>query len=247
LKQSGRAQRAYEVIRSGIIQGTYKPGQRMIEERIAEKHGLSRTPVREALRTLEAEGLIVIERNRGAIVRPLTSKDVYDLYELRARLESLAAERAAQRCTPDDLAELDRAIEEFENAIPPNSAGNVDELHALSDANDHFHSTLLRMADHARLTQLLAKTVDIPLVFQAFRSFDYGQRVRSNVYHRFVRDAISRGDSQEAGRLMSEHIFMGREVLPILHHHSQSASSGVAATIGEDASLGAVTEAISAG
>ena len=81
MKQSGAAQRAYDVIRSGIVQGKYKAGQRIIEERIAEKHGLSRTPVREALRTLEAEGLIIIERNRGAIVRPLSSKDIYDLYE----------------------------------------------------------------------------------------------------------------------------------------------------------------------
>jgi DNA-binding GntR family transcriptional regulator len=226
LTRSGRAQHAYDAMRADIIQGRYKPGQRIIEERIGEKYGLSRTPVREALRTLEAEGLVILERNKGAIVRPLSSKDVYDLYELRARLESLAAERAAQRCTPDDLAELDRAIEEFDSAIPRGSSADLKRLQALNDANARFHGALLRMADHSRLSQILWKTVDIPLVFQAFRSFDHDERVRSNVFHRFIRDAIARGDAREAGRLMSEHIFMGREALPILHDRTIIAAGG---------------------
>ena len=104
------------------------------------------------------------------------------------------------------------------------------------------------MADHARLSQLLAKTVDIPLVFQAFRSFDHDERVRSNVYHRFIRDTIARGDSQEAGKLMTEHIFMGREVLPILHDHSAVALEEAIAPTEEDAGPTVeVTEGISAG
>jgi DNA-binding GntR family transcriptional regulator len=228
LKRLGSAQRAYDLIRASIIQGRYGPGQRMIEERIADEFGLSRTPVREALRMLEAEGLIISERNRGAIVRPLSSKDVYDLYELRARLESLAAERAAQRCTPEDLADLDRAIAEFDEAIPLDSSADEERLEALNNANSHFHGTLLRMADHSRLSQLLSKTVDIPLVFQSFRSFDRDERVRSNLFHRFIRDAVARGDSREAGRLMSEHIFLGHEALPVAHEPGTIESGDVA-------------------
>jgi DNA-binding GntR family transcriptional regulator len=158
----------------------------------------------------------------------LSSKDVYDLYELRAHLESLAAERAAQRCTSEDLADLDRAIEEFDSAIPPDSSADVKRLQALSDANAHFHGTLLRMADHSRLSQLLSKTVDIPLVFQAFRSFDRDERVRSNVFHRSIREAIAVGDSEKAGRLMSEHIFMGLDALPVAHARAAIAPDDVA-------------------
>jgi DNA-binding GntR family transcriptional regulator len=209
----GSAQRAYELIRAAIIEGRYRPGQHLIEQRIGEEFDLSRTPVREALRILEAEGLVISERNRGAIVRPVSAADIYDLYELRARLESLAAERAAERVTPEDLNELDAAIEEFDNAIPPDSSAGLAQIRAINQANAKFHGTIVRMADHSRLSQLLSRTVDIPLVFQAFRVFDRDERLRSNQFHRFMRDAVAAGEAERAGRLMSEHIFMGRDVL----------------------------------
>src|SRR5690349_24905529 len=81
---------AYDEVRAAIVENRYRPGQRLVEQRIAEELGLSRTPVREALRMLEAEGLVVSERNRGAMVRPLSSTEVVDLYGLRIRLESYA-------------------------------------------------------------------------------------------------------------------------------------------------------------
>lgn len=207
------AERAYEVIRSAIIEGRYRPGQRIIEQRIGEEHDLSRTPVREALRILEAEGLVISERNRGAIVRPVSAKDIGDLYELRSRLESLAAERAAERATPEDVASLDEAIAQFDLAIPLTPSADVEQIRALNAANSAFHGTLLRMADHTRLSQLLVRTVDIPLVFRAFLVFDRDERVRSNQFHRYIRDAVAIGDAKRAGVLMSEHIFMGRDVL----------------------------------
>ena len=88
---------AYEQVRAAIVENRYAPGQRLIEQRLAAELGLSRTPVREALRILEAEGLVVSERNRGATVRPLSPTEVVDLYGLRIRLESYAAELAAER------------------------------------------------------------------------------------------------------------------------------------------------------
>jgi DNA-binding GntR family transcriptional regulator len=84
------------------------------------------------------------------------------------------------------------------------------------------------------LSQLLSKTVDIPLVFQAFRSFDRDERVRSNAFHRSIRDAIAGGDSELAGRLMSEHIFMGLDALPVAHELEEIAAddnSGEAAEV----------------
>ncbi len=209
----GRAQRAYELIRAGIIEGRYRPGQRMIEQRIGEEYDLSRTPVREALRTLEAEGLIISERNRGAVVRPVSAGEIYDLYELRARLESYAVERAADRATEADLRELDDAIEAFDHAVFARSDSELAQLREINRANARFHGALMRMAHHARLTQLLVRTVDIPLVFQAFRVFDKEERERSNLFHRFIREAVAQGESTRAGGLMSEHITMGRDVL----------------------------------
>lgn len=207
----GSARRAYELIRAAIVEGRYRAGQRLIEQRIGEEFSLSRTPVREALRMLEAEGLVQSQRNRGAVVRPLSAKDVVDLYQLRARLESLAAERAAERVAPESVEELDRAIDEFDQAI----IGDVDipGVRRLNQANARFHGTILEMADHARLSALLSRTVDVPLVFQAFRVFNTQERVRSNMFHRLIRNAIVAGDGQRAGALMSEHILMGRDSL----------------------------------
>jgi len=209
----GSAQRAYHLIRSSIIEGRYRAGQRLIEGRIGEEFTLSRTPVREALRLLEAEGLVLSVRNRGAIVRPVSPKEIIDLYELRARLESLGAERAATRVTDAGIAELDAAITEFEAAIPATDDIELAENRILSQANSRFHDAVVDMADHARLSQLMARTVDIPLVFQAFRVFTREERVRSNVFHRLIRDALKNGEAARAGALMSEHILMGRDSL----------------------------------
>jgi DNA-binding GntR family transcriptional regulator len=209
----GSAQRAYQLIRSSIIEGRYRAGQRLIEGRIGEEFSLSRTPVREALRLLEAEGLVLSIRNRGAIVRPVSPKEVIDLYELRARLESLGAERAATRATDAGIAELDAAIAAFDAAIPATDHIELTENRILSQANSRFHDAVIEMADHARLSQLMARTVDIPLVFQAFRVFTREERVRSNVFHRLIRDALEHGEAARAGALMSEHILMGRDSL----------------------------------
>ena len=100
-------------VRAAIVENRYPPGQRLVEQRIAEELGLSRTPVREALRMLEAEGLVVSERNRGAMVRPLSTTEVVDLYGLRIRLESYAVEVATERATETELGELVAAADAF--------------------------------------------------------------------------------------------------------------------------------------
>lgn len=217
----GSAQRAYQLIRSSIIEGRYRAGQRLIEGRIGEEFALSRTPVREALRLLEAEGLVLSIRNRGAIVRPVSPKEIIDLYELRARLESLGAERAAARATDAGIAELDAAITAFEAAIPSTDRIELTENRILSQANSRFHDAIVEMADHVRLSQLMARTVDIPLVFQAFRVFTREERVRSNVFHRLIRDALKNGEAARAGALMSEHILMGRDSLVARRNEAQ--------------------------
>src|SRR5262245_39037975 len=100
------ATHAYAQVRAAIVENRYPPGQRLVEQRIAEELGLSRTPVREALRMLEAEGLVVSERNRGAMVRPLSPTEVVDLYGLRIRLEAYAVEVATERAAESELGQL---------------------------------------------------------------------------------------------------------------------------------------------
>jgi DNA-binding GntR family transcriptional regulator len=209
----GNTEFAYAQIREAIVEGRYAPACRLKEQRVAEELNLSRTPVREALKMLAAEGLVQIERNVGAIVRPIDRKTIVDLYELRGRLESYAAARAAVHRSAGHLDRLREAIEEFASAIEPAAINEVDGIRRVNRWNGVLHSTIVEAADHDRLASMLARAVDVPLVFQAFRQFDRGQLERSNLFHRLVVDAIDVQDAVRAERLMAEHIDEGRDVL----------------------------------
>jgi DNA-binding GntR family transcriptional regulator len=156
--------------------------------------------------------LVLTERNRGAIVRTVTEVDIVDVYELRAPLEALAARRAAARATVDDLGELDRVIAMFDRAIQMSDPVQADAIPEVDEANGEFHRCVLRIAAHSRLTHLLAGAVDLPSVVPA-RTFSTAERVRSNLFHRLIRDAVAAHEPDRAARLMSEHIFMARDTV----------------------------------
>jgi DNA-binding GntR family transcriptional regulator len=204
---------AYEQIRLAIVEGRYRPGQRLIEQRIAEELDLSRTPIREALRMLDAEGLVITEANRGAIVRPIAADDVQDLYELRARLESYAAYRASLRRTDAHLAVMDEAMRGFSAGVQRAADGRADAVRELTARNFDFHQSVVEAACHERLGILLRRATDVPLVFQAFRHFDRSSLERSDLFHRLIRDAIVAQDAPRAERLMVEHIDEGRDAV----------------------------------
>jgi DNA-binding GntR family transcriptional regulator len=209
---AGAAQ-AYEAVRAAIVEGRYAPGHRLVEQGIAAELGLSRTPVREALRMLQAEGLVVSERNRGAMVRPLSSTEVEDLYGLRIRLESYAVELAAERATELELGSLVEAAHAFGAVVSSVDVDTVGGVRALHEANRTFHDGVLAAARHPRLTAMLARTVDIPLVFQAFLSFGIAEIERSDTFHHLIAGAMCRRDGGRAAALMAEHIAQGRDAV----------------------------------
>lgn len=206
-------ERAYERIRAAIVEGRYTPGQRLVEQTVAEEFDLSRTPVREAIRRLDAEGLVVTERNRGAMVRAVSVDEVLDLYELRARLEAYAAELAAERMSDDELAELAAAVDSFGAVLAANPVTGLDDIRSLNDANRRIHSGIVEGAHHVRLGTMLSRAVDIPLVFQAFRSFERAELERSDLFHRLILEALQRRNGARAGRLMREHILQGLDAV----------------------------------
>lgn len=204
---------AYEAIRRKIMEGDYPPSMRLVEQRIGIDLGLSRTPVREALRRLEAEGLVRSEPNRGAVVRSITVEDIHDIYGLRAQLEAYGAGLAAQRAQAEDLERIDAGIEQFGDAIHGLDGDSLETVRKVHEANEEIHAAIVASARHRRLGNLLARTVDVPLVFQAFRQFDLAQAERSHEFHQLIRTAIAYRDSPRAANLMTEHILQGRDVL----------------------------------
>jgi len=207
------AAHAYARVRAAIVENRYAPGQRLVEQRLAEELGLSRTPVREALRMLEAEGLVVSQRNRGAVVRPLSPTEVVDLYGLRIRLESYAVEVATERASESELGELVSAADAFGEVRRTVDVDAVEGVRLLHEANRRVHDGVLAAARHHRLAAMLARTVDTPLVFQAFRTFGPAEIERSDTFHHLIVEAMCRRDAARAGALMAEHIAQGRDAV----------------------------------
>jgi DNA-binding GntR family transcriptional regulator len=204
---------AYHRIRRWIVEGQVRPGERLVEQRLAEDLELSRTPVREALRMLQSEGLVAFEPNRGARVRELSRRHIADLYELRARLEAMAAELAAGRATDVDRAALVDAEAAFAAEVRSAGSGDLDAVRAVFHQNDVFHLTVLGSAHHEPLTQTLVRSVDHTLVFQAFRHYDRQSMERSVEFHSLITAAVVGGQGERAARLMHEHVLQGRDQL----------------------------------
>lgn len=230
---------AYHQIRRWIVEGALRPDERLVEQRLAEDLQLSRTPVREALRMLQSEGLVAFEPNRGARVRSLTVDGIADLYELRGRLEAMAAELAAERATPEELVRLSDAHTAFETAADAAAGGDLEAIRAVSHQNDVFHLTLLEAAHHEHLTQTLLRTVDHTLVFQAFRHYDVRGLERSVEFHGLIDAAIRDGEARRAGRLMHEHVLQGRDQLLAVVRDGRSVDALFATpTAGDDSGHG---------
>jgi len=204
---------AYHQIRQGIVEGVYRPGERIVETRLADDLRLSRTPIREAIRMLQSEGLVLSLPNRGATVRALTAEDIGDLYEVRGRLEALAGELAASRATPDQVDRLGAAEAAFAGAVREMDIDDIESIRTVFRLNDEFHAVMLEGARNGRLTQTLVRTVDHPLVFQAFRHYDLPAMRRSAQFHRLIFEAIQARESARAANLVLEHVLQGRDQL----------------------------------
>lgn len=205
----------YAGLRRRIVEGDHPPGSRLVEQRLAEAFHCSRTPVREAVRRLEAEGLVVVERNRGARVRPLTESEIGDLYGVRARLEAYAAALAATRHEQSDLFALHDAVGRFERAAELGVRSRSDRavVRELEEANGAFHDSLLAMSRHSRIQTLVHSAVDAPLVFQALQRFSPEELSRSATFHRLIAEAVIAREPERAERLMTEHVLQGRDAL----------------------------------
>ena len=139
----------FNTLRQAILKGELNPGERLMEIALAEKLGVSRTPIREAMRKLELEGLVVMIPRRGAQVANITEKDLNDVLEVRIALENVAIEKACTRMSEEDMGRLWLAAKEFERTM---AEGN---LVRLAEADVEFHEIIYRASDNKRLNQVL--------------------------------------------------------------------------------------------
>jgi DNA-binding GntR family transcriptional regulator len=201
----------FERLRRLILEGEYGPNERLIEEQLADRLGVSRTPIRQALTMLEAEGLVEIAPNKGAMVCSFTIKDVWDIYDLRAVLEGHAARRAADRIDDEGLARLRSLAEDMENVLPGRFSDHEEEIRWLVATNQEFHGTIVGASRNGRLEKLIRRTVEVPLMFKAFYWYGPHERAISNHYHRQILGALEAGDGERAEIIMREHVYEGRD------------------------------------
>lgn len=139
----------FQTLRQAILRGELEPGERLMEIHLAQKLGVSRTPVREAIRKLELEGLVMMIPRRGAIVAEITVKDLEDVLELRTVLEELAVKRACRLITEEQLEELEGLAEQFVQSL------DGDDVAACAQADMEFHDAIYTSTGNGRLVQIL--------------------------------------------------------------------------------------------
>lgn len=211
------AERTYLNIRSDMLNGELKPGDQLIFRTIAERHGVSLAPVREAVSRLAAEGLISYVPGAGSFVKRLTKKDLYELYVLREGLESTAAHEAAINAHPLQLQDLEELCNLFDHLLQQISDSPADSavLNRWTDAEERYHQLILEASRNSLLIQFCQNH---RMQFQIFES----QRVKSlklsrtlaevtASFHRKIFEAIRNREAELARTLMIEHIRHGRE------------------------------------
>ncbi|WP_042454050.1 GntR family transcriptional regulator [Neobacillus dielmonensis] len=201
---------AYEFIKEQIILGKFEPGMRLGEETLAKELNLSRTPIREAIKQLEAEGL-VIPLKRGVGVRSFTKEDIRQIYDLRTLLESYAASQAAIHRTEDDLLELENANEQYEQAINHAVSLDMTGIRKIVNVNQKFHEAVVAASNNNHLYFHLSKVVVIPIVFRSFYWYNDFQLQQSLEVHKIIFEAIKNKEPERARIAMHEHIFQGRD------------------------------------
>ena len=197
---------AYDAIRARIVDGEVAPGQWLRESTVADSLGLSRTPVREALRMLATEGVIEMVPNRGARVVSWTPADIDEVYRLRALLEGHGAALAAKAATREQVTQIRRLGEIYERAVDSAAPGH-DET---ARCNNEFHAAILAASGSPRLGNLLDVISSAPMVTQALSRYTDDDRRRSVLQHRDIMTAIAHRDPELAESAMRSHILAAR-------------------------------------
>ncbi|NGO70399.1 GntR family transcriptional regulator [Streptomyces boncukensis] len=195
-------ERVLALLRADIIAGRLPPGERLVERELADRFGVSRAPVRDALRALAAEGFVAAESPRRTVVRRLTRTDVAELFELREALEVHAAGLAAERARPDDLAELAALLERAATATADRDAD------AITDVNTRFHHRILATAGNSLLSAAL-EPVEGRLRWLTRRNEEWPTLLAE---HRALYEAVASGDRERARATALAHVRANRAV-----------------------------------
>ena len=191
------AEEAHQTVYDAIIAGDIKPGERITEEELAKSLGISRTPVREALRRLETQGLLAHAPHRGMVVRELEQQEITELYEMREVLEGAAAASAAQHASEIEIESLEELIKSDEKRL--------DDPKALAASNKLFHETLYRSAHNRYLVKTLTSLRSSMAVLGPTTLSHPGRAKTALAEHKAIVACLKRGDAEGACEAAKQH------------------------------------------
>lgn len=190
----------FETLREAIIKGILKSGERLMESQLAEEMGVSRTPVREAIRKLELEGFIVVIPRKGAYVSEMSYKDVHEVYEIRAALESLACGLAAERATAGEIEEMERYLVEESDYL------YNDDLLLTVKTDIGLHELIYNATRNEKIMSLTSNLKEQVYRLRSTSIILPGRKKQSLVEHQGIVEAISQHQVELAQKLGQEHI-----------------------------------------
>lgn len=196
-----------EMIRDAILKGTMKPGERVSEPELAERFGISRTPIREAFRQLESEGYLVVVPRKGAIVASLSERDIEEFYAIKIILEGFAAKMAAEKLTEKDIERLETINERLSKIAEEGDIKNFFRVH------NEFHDLFIKAAGNDKLYEMINQLV---MRFKRLRLASLAQPGRMEISveeHRNMIEAFKNHDGERADSLVRHAATIGAGVL----------------------------------
>ena len=201
----------FNTLRDAILTGKLEPGERLMENQLAEKLGVSRTPIHETLRMLEIENLVELTPRKGAQVLEMSKKDVIDILEVREVLEGLGTQLACQKMTPEALQELKKTQLELEKAT---QEGNVEKM---ANSDEHFHDIIFLSTENEKLIQIFNNLrIQLYRYRMAHVKLESGMKNIIAQHHRLL-EAIEEKDAKAGEALAKEHIqYHAKFILDVL-------------------------------
>ena len=190
----------FKTLRQAILKGELEPGERLMEIQLAERLGVSRTPIREAIRKLELEGLVLMIPRKGAEVARISESNLRDVLEVRRSLEELAIDLACQRMTPEELNELQMTQDLFAHAIREGDAMQI------AQTDERYHEIIYNSTKNAKLVQILNNLREQMYRYRLEYIKDEDKRQILLIEHEHILKALNLRHVQEAKQAIREHI-----------------------------------------
>ena len=190
----------FNTLRKAILTGQLKPGERLMEVHLANRLGVSRTPIREAIRKLELEGLVIMIPRRGAEVAEITEKSLSDVLEVRRALDALSVELSCDRITEEELKELKNACDEFEKTVKEKDVSRI------AKADVALHDIIVQATGNQRLQQLVNNLAEQMYRYRFVYIKDESQHEKLIAEHKEIYESIACHDKERASKAAKLHI-----------------------------------------